>query len=216
MTAEAPATLRTFVAIELPDGVKEGLAAAQRAWRAAAGPGGDVGGGARDGVRGAAVKWVEPAGIHLTLKFLGATPAHLVADIERELEWGLTSVRAFRLELGEAGVFPGPRAPRVLWVGLRGDLETLGRVGDITEATIAPLGYPTEARPFAPHLTLGRVREDARPEERRRLGEAVARLRPPTASFVVDAVSLIRSERGPAGARYTRLFALPLRHPKPG
>jgi RNA 2',3'-cyclic 3'-phosphodiesterase len=198
-TAGTRSTIRTFVAIDLPSDVKSILADVQAEVRRF----------------GAPVKWVDPAGIHVTLKFLGQTQANVISDIERELEWGLNALRAFDLTLGEPGVFPTARAPRVLWIGLGGDLPSLHRAHDIVDESIAPLGFPSETKPFAPHLTLGRVRDGATPDERRRLGDAMTALKvPPSRPFHADEVTLMRSDLSRAGARYTPLFTIELRERK--
>src|SRR5207244_3693023 len=106
------------------------------------------------------------------------------------------------------GFFPGPRVPRVVWLGLEGDLERLTAVRDALETAIGPLGWPTEARPFAPHLTLGRLRPQASPAERAGVGRALGQVwAPDPVPFAVDQVSLMLSEIGPTGARYTQLAA---------
>ncbi len=198
--------LRTFVAIELPDGVLAALEEVQAALSARA---------ARAGV-GRGLKWVGASGIHLTLKFLGPTGASLVPEIERRLATGLAGQRSLSLGLAGLGVFPSSRAPRVLWVGLAGDLVGLGEIQRLVEGAIAPLGYPTESRPFSPHRTLARVGDAVGPADRQVLGELVRAFdRPPSASFVAAEVSLMRSELSPAGARYSRLFGVPLL-PGPG
>ena len=201
-TGGQPRFIRTFVAVEMPSEIKAVLRTAQDEFRR-------IGGSALP------IRWTDPDGFHLTLKYLGMTRAELISDVERELEWGLLEHRAFALALGATGVFPNPHAPRVLWVGVRGDLATLAAIRDVAQRAIAPLGFPTENRPFAPHLTLGRFREEATADERRRLGAALAHLAlPPTEPFRVEAVTLMRSDTGPAGARYTPIFALPLRERK--
>lgn len=193
--------IRTFVAVELPADVLEWLAQVQaglmdRATRAGIGRG---------------IKWANPSGIHLTLKFLGATPRELVPEIERRLAKHLAGQRRLALETAGLGVFPGYRAPRVLWVGLTGDLAELGTVQRLVEEAIAPLGYPTEARAFSPHLTLARVGESMGPAERQLLGEVVRGVTARASRrFEVGEISLMRSELSRAGARYSRLLAVPL------
>jgi 2'-5' RNA ligase len=192
-------TLRTFVAIELPAEAKAAIAAAQDALREVL----------RDG--GPAVRWVNPAGAHLTLKFLGDTPESAVPGVDAALRAALAGTAPFELWTGAPGCFPSGRAPRVLWLGLDGDLAPLTSARDAVEAAIAPLGWPTEARPFSPHLTLGRLRPEASPAERAGIGKAAGTIWPPPPTRIpVPAVSLMRSEAGPQGARYTRLVEVSL------
>ena len=192
-------SLRTFVAVELPDQVRAAIGSAQAELRGAL------------GARAGAVRWVDPAGAHLTLKFLGDTPESAVPGIEVALRAALAGASAFALRTGALGCFPSGRAPRVLWLGLDGELEPLTAARGAIEAAIAPLGWPTEARPFSPHLTLGRLRPDASPAERAGIGKAAGAIWPPPPTpLAVAAVSLMRSELGPRGARYTRLVEVSL------
>ncbi len=191
-------TLRTFVAVELPQDVLAALGRSQRSLDAR--------------LRSRALRWTRPEGIHLTLKFLGDTPTELLPEVERRLQESLAGVPPFGLELAPLGVFPNARATRVVWVGLAGDLQALAEIQRRVEDSIAPLGYPTEKRSFSPHLTLARVADTATADERRDVGSAVATAAPPPRTrFEVGEVSLMRSQLGPGGARYTRMLAVPLR-----
>ncbi|MGH2459354.1 MAG: 2'-5' RNA ligase family protein, partial [Chloroflexota bacterium] len=106
---------------------------------------------------------------------------------------------------------PGPRSPRVVWLAVLGDLTALGACQRRVEAATVPLGFPAEARPFKPHLTLGRVRETATSGQRAAIG-ALPATWPATTSraFPVASVSLIQSHLGPGGARYSRLAGIRL------
>jgi len=187
--------LRTFVALELPPEVKRLLTATQASLRPAA----------------RAVRWVDPAGAHLTLKFLGPTPEDGVEPVGAALRAAAEGHGSLRLATGRPGAFPSTRAPRVLWLGLDGDVARLGQLQQKVEAAIVPLGYPSEGRPFSPHLTLGRVRQEAGNAERLAVGAAVAAAAaPPPIAFELDEVSLMLSELSPRGARYSRLLTVPL------
>jgi RNA 2',3'-cyclic 3'-phosphodiesterase len=182
--------LRLFIALELPPEVHATLSIAQAAL-------------ADQGLR---VRWVDPAGAHLTLKFLGATRPEQVVPISFALRRAVAAFEPFDLRTTRLGVFPDPRAPRVVWLGIMGDLNRLDALQRAVEAAIAPLGFPTERRGFKPHLTLGRVIKDAPRVEVLRVGQAVAASRPvPAAHWRVSRVSLMRSDLQPGGARYTRV-----------
>lgn len=188
--------LRCFVAIEIPPPIKSLLAQLQQGLRA-------EGGGK--------VKWVEVGGIHLTLKFLGNVVSEKVPAIIHALSSVGQSATPFSLALGEMGVFPNPRRTQVIWVGLKGDLGSLQELAQGVERALSPLGFPAENRPFTPHLTLGRVREDASPGERTRLGEkAMATRTAPAPPFEVSRFNLMRSQLTPQGAIYTPLASIPL------
>lgn len=204
MTAQdEPETIRSFVAIELPPELRTWCEAAMARAREKLGP------------AASAIRWVSPEGIHLTLKFLGAVPTAQLPLLIEQLEAQLAEQEPFSLQIGQLGVFPGPRAARVLWLATLGELAALERCQQRVEAATVPLGYPGEKRPFRPHLTLGRVRETATPTERATIGALPANWPAETSPpLTVSRASLMRSHLGPGGARYTRVAELPFR-PRP-
>ncbi|MBI4333397.1 MAG: RNA 2',3'-cyclic phosphodiesterase [Chloroflexi bacterium] len=183
--------LRTFIAIELPEEVKTELEALQRKLGLHREPG---------------VSCVKPASTHLTLKFLGNTPVDKLKDIQETMRSVTAAAGPFVLELKGVGCFPNTRQPRVVWVGLTGGEELLS-IQSLLEGEIEKLGFPAEARAFAAHLTLARVRDNCSPEARRRLGETVAALDyHPGVKFTADHISLIKSVLKPSGPEYTTLY----------
>ncbi|MHB1005620.1 MAG: RNA 2',3'-cyclic phosphodiesterase [Chloroflexota bacterium] len=197
------AQVRTFIALELPDEVKAALAQVQTDLRAAA--------QRRQLPLGAALKWVEPEGIHLTLQFLGGVETDLVPDIERAVEEAGAGVSAPGLGLQTVGAFPNPRQPLVLWVGLAGDVYAVAELQQRVRSNLGNLGFAPEARPFSPHLTLARLREQASQDERRAVATLVATGVPvPAVTFVARRLNVMKSELHPAGARYSALHTIVL------
>ncbi len=138
---------RLFVALEPPEPVRRRLAAVSEGIRRAAGKAaGDV-------------RWVADENLHLTLQFLGAVPEERVAAVQGVLAAAATSARPILLEVKGAGGFPNARRPRVVWLGLSGEVAELAHLAADLGRRLAPLGFPPEARPFAAHLTLGRSRD---------------------------------------------------------
>jgi 2'-5' RNA ligase len=185
-------TLRTFIAIELDRDLKAGLERAQDLLRQQVAP--------------ASVRWVRPESIHLTLKFLGDTPSEKVDLIAEALARASARISPFIFTVGRLGCFPNPRRPRVVWAGLQDPSGSLARLRDAVEAEVAPLGFPTEARPFSPHLTLGRVQNRASKSEVLEIGTAV--LDSPIAAIgqmTVTGVAFIKSDLRPSGPIYTTL-----------
>ena len=163
------------------------------------------------------MRWARPEGVHLTLKFLGDIEASAVDAISRAMARAAQGVAPLELALAGTGAFPTARDPRVLWVGLKGDVESLARLQGRLDAELAPLGFPKEARAFSPHLTLGRVRDGAARGERQRIGDAIATARLPNeARWRADSLSLMRSTLAPAGAIYQRIAQIGLTPPLPG
>ena len=188
-------TIRCFIAIELPAEVLRTLADLQMRL----GKGSDR-----------AAKWVVPEGIHLTLKFLGDTPAGQVAAVTDAMRRVAEQHAPLALSLAGAGCFPDAGRPRVIWAGLAGDLARLSALQDGMQSAMAGLGFVREARAFTPHLTLARMRDLAPTEDLRRLGSAVSALQVPRVALVANEVALIRSDLLPSGAVYTILARAPL------
>jgi RNA 2',3'-cyclic 3'-phosphodiesterase len=157
---------------------------------------------------GRALKAVEPENLHVTLKFLGATDPDLVAEIQKIAESAASGQTRGQLTLSGLGVFPHLHRPNVVWVGLEGPgAKTLSALAASLEVSLEPLGFAREQRPFAPHLTLARVKAKP-PPSLRTLLERHAKTVFGTAS--VEEIELIRSEPGPDGSRYTVLGRCPL------
>ena len=186
--------LRLFIACELPEDAKQGLGRIQEGLK-------------RDGAE-RLLRWVRPEGVHLTLKFLGAVPR---SDVERLKNALAPAIEPFALTLRPAtiGTFGGARM-RVVWVGLEGDIDALAALAGRVDAAVAPLGFERERRPFAAHLTLARVRDQAGDEERRRLALQIRGYRlPALPSMTLSEVALMESRLGPGGSAYHRLAVFP-------
>jgi len=196
--AHNPEQIRSFIAIELPEEARKGLARLRKELE-------------RDEHR--FVKWVDPGGIHLTLKFLGNIPSKRITEITEAMEEAAQGISPFHLEISGLGAFPSLRQARVLWVGIGGEVDKLSRLQQNIDSALAVLGFANEERSFVPHLTLARIRQGASPPDRRSFGELVG-----SAVFEdkyhikVEAISLMRSQLTPAGAIYTCLSAVGLGH----
>ncbi len=189
--------IRSFIAIELSGEVKKTLTRLQNRLKS--------------GCR-APVRWTEPDGTHLTLKFLGDIDPGISGKITAAMAEAARGVHPFHLAVSGLGVFPDPRRVRVVWVGITGDLEKLTQLQKSIESALSPLGFMTEARPFTPHLTLGRVRDQARPDERQSLGQLVpGTVNESECRFDVNSVHLIKSQLTPQGPIYTRIGSVELK-----
>lgn len=188
--------IRSFIAVALPPEIRDKLALIQGRLRAGT---------------PVPVKWVEPGSLHLTLKFLGNISAGLTGRITAVIGEAARGELPLKLGIDGLGVFPNPRHVQVVWVGLSGDVTRLVDLQKRLETALTPLGFNPERRPFAPHLTLGRVRDQATPPERQALGELVAATGfEDESSFLIDAVYLMRSQLTREGPIYTRLSSVKL------
>jgi 2'-5' RNA ligase len=185
-----PELIRTFIAIELPKTVQDGLVQLQARLKKEKPP----------------VRWVAPDKIHVTLHFLGEIPPAEVEAISAMTVRVVAGAAPFEIEATGTGVFPNSNRPRVIWVGIDGDMEKLEALHARLGRELEALGFPLEKRPFSPHLTLGRVRDRSSLSEVRALGTAVGRLEIPSLGrWRVEQILVIRSDLRPEGPTYTPL-----------
>lgn len=192
-------TIRTFIAIELPDEARQVVTQVQNRLKGLAPP--------------HTVRWTTSQNIHLTLYFLGDIQTGEVDPIIAALQTSARTAHPFALTLGQLGCFPTLRRPRILWIGVHGDTKPLialrQRLGAALQTAI---NFTPESRPYAPHLTIGRVNAGVPARHSQQLSQtleteqAVGRL----VEFEVDHISLIKSELKPTGSIYTPLAHIPL------
>ena len=179
--------MRAFIGIGLPEDTRAALAQLQDEL----------------GESGADVKWVAPASLHVTLKFLDE-----ISDEQRLAVEGLLGRLAARepsltLGVAEVGAFPSVTAPRVVWVGFSGGQEAVARIAQAIEREGATINLRREERPFAPHLTLGRVRSSRNLAAlTQRLGAIKWQPPPP---WRVSSLTLYQSVLGAHGPSYSVL-----------
>jgi 2'-5' RNA ligase len=153
------------------------------------------------------VRWVRPESIHLTLKFFGDIPERDVANISAVAGKAAAGVRPMDLAIGGAGVFPDPHRPRIIWLGMNGDVARLTTFQQGMERALQEIGFPREERPFRPHLTLGRIKT---PKGLIGLTGVLEKGETYTAGrFTASGLGLFKSDLTPRGAIYTRLAGYP-------
>ena len=138
-----PTTTRTFIAIEMPVKVKDMIASHVERLK---------------GLVPQGVKWVDPQTCHLTLAFLGNVPNGRLPTLFRIMDTVATDSSPLHLKTGLLGAFPNPRRPRVVWLGLEGDTQSLALTHRRLQDTLEADAFPREQRAFKPHITLGRAR----------------------------------------------------------
>ncbi len=177
--------MRAFIAIELPEELRNRLAHEQTRFRAVAPD----------------ARWTRPDGIHLTLKFLGEISDEQVAQVKEALE-EIRSFEPFTVRAKGFGFFPDARRPRVFWAGLDAAPE-LAQLAARVDSAMATLGFAPENRAFSPHLTLGRFK-DPRPQPKLQAliaeqGEGAL------GEFAVSEFYLWESKLSPQGAQYRKV-----------
>ncbi len=192
--------MRLFVALDIPDPIRDAIAAYV------------------DDLRRAApdAKWVRPESYHITLKFIGEwrRDVHEVIDALQKVEAPPAAVT-----IRGNGFFPTPRSPRVFWVGIEGDAN-LGPLAHEVDDVCSALGIEKESREFSPHLTLARSGSGSprpRKDERavpsmKRLAERIAATPSPDFGAIhATEFFLYESKLSSGGAKYTKLKSFPLR-----
>jgi len=158
------------------------------------------------------LRWVDPAGIHLTLAFLGElTNEQLVAAMQAA-ELAAREVPPFDYRLSHPGIFGSPRQPRVIWIGIDEPTSRLVQLHQALNQELEQRGFEVDKRPFSPHLTLSRIKAPLKPDEQQRLQRLVAgkNVVSSSSTYHVRDLSVMKSELSRTGARYTTLQDVPL------
>lgn len=180
--------MRIFIAIELSEEIRNSLALIQTHLK----------------YSGADVKWVEKDNIHLTLKFLGDINDEKCELVKSALDKIAKSTRPFGISIKDIGAFPNIDYPRVIWVGLdKGANESKTLAVNINEE-LSKIGFQKDSRPFAPHLTIGRVRS---PKNKAALKEKMLGYEfSAVSSQRIDSMFLFQSTLTPKGPVYAKLL----------
>ena len=191
---EKDKTIRTFIAIELPAKIIDGLKEIQDELK--------------DGTN--KVTWVKPENIHLTIKFLGDIEADKIDSIAGLLKSAAAKNRSFDISVKGVGGFPTIDNPRVLWVGIEEGNVNLSALYNNIEDALSTIGFEKEERPFKPHLTLGRIKFL---KDRKGLKEWIERFKDITlGQYMVDSICLFQSMLTPEGAVHIKLKKIELTH----
>jgi 2'-5' RNA ligase len=104
------------------------------------------------------VKWVNPGNIHLTLKFLGYTPKDITNDINKVISKIVSTYSSIELNINGTGCFPNSDRPRILWLGVDGELKPFQKLVKDLNSELEKMDFPIEEKDFIPHITLARVK----------------------------------------------------------
>ena len=192
--------MRLFVAVDVPPEVRTRVDALSARLRRAASR--------------ADVRWSSTETMHVTLKFLGEVPDARVPAVEQALAGVAAAHPPLSLAAAGAGGFPSASRPRVVYVGILGQIDELVRLAGAVDAALEALGFAGERRAFRGHLTVGRVRSPrgagARPAALRAEAGAAA------GTWTAAELVLYRSRLHPSGARHEAVARLPLAGRAPG
>ena len=196
MTDSTSDQVRLFIACEIPEDVKEDIGKVIETLR---------------GRSGSAVRWIRSEGVHVTLKFLGEVPIKKLPSVKLAIQEATVGHSPFELEFSNIGTFGGREGLRIMWVGIAGDVLRLEALVRAVNAAMSVVGFEPERRPFRPHLTLGRVKDEIPTRQRAEIEVAVAKMAVPSTSWRTTQVSLMRSRLTSAVASYEVIASFPLR-----
>ena len=182
-----PPNIRTFIVLELPPSVISLLAKVQEDLKSMR----------------LRAKWVRPENIHLTLKFLGNINSADIDKIGGAMMETVDDFVGIDLVARGVGVFPEIKRPRVIWVGLGGQIQSLFTMQRLLEDNLAGLGFKKEKKPFKGHLTLGRCRQTINPNTIRQFLREYADLA--SEKFTARRIILFKSDLKPTGPVYSQL-----------
>ena len=188
--------LRAFIAVELPPEIRQTIWETTSRLRKES---------------GVLVRWVSPENMHLTLKFLGDISPSNVDLLSEMLHAETDLFKCFDLQFSGLDSFPSLKRPRVIYIGIQApaSLEAIQRG---IESASRRLGYESEKRGFAPHLTIGRVRQNITAMEQQVIRHALEDAKVDSLGNArVDSVELFKSDLRPTGSVYTRLYSALLR-----
>jgi 2'-5' RNA ligase len=183
-------TVRAFVALPCPPGLRQAISLQLAEWRAIDAP----------------IAWVDPASAHLTVRFLGSADIQRLDALGDRLGELAASADRIHARPGATGAFPGWDRPRVLWLGVESG-GAIERLAGAVEAAAREVGFDPEERAFTAHLTLGRVRGQ---RGARRAVPPVRGWAPAGPAEPIAEMVLFQSQLHPSGARHIPLARYPL------
>jgi 2'-5' RNA ligase len=190
------AAWRLFVAISLPENVRDEIEKVQEEMRSA--------------VPGDFMRWTKREQFHLTLKFLGNVAASRVAELTEVLREACRPFGPMRLRAERIGFFPDMRYPRVAWAWVHDEKEVLPLLQRAIEVSTQPFTSERSEKDFRGHVTLGRTQGIKRPQAEILSKFALGMIGRFFGEWKADRVELIRSELSSGGSRYTTLATVPL------
>lgn len=158
------------------------------------------------------IGWEKTEKLHLTLKFLGETNEKQLDDLTNILEKTAAQFSAFKLQIAGTGVFPGPGNPRILWLGVTDETNSLSKISELLETKCASVGFKREKRKFKAHLTVARLRE---PHKSREIAEKHIENNFESVEFEASEIVIYESKLQPAGSVYETISKFEFAKSKP-
>jgi len=187
---------RIFIAVQLPDGVIQKITRISNYFQTQ--------------LPQRALKWVETENLHLTLRFLGEIPEKSIDKVQQVMAQVAKGQKSFELSISGLGMYPHPKQPRTIWLGVQGAKPMIALQSQLEDA-LESIQIERENRPFNPHLTLARIRDRTSREVAHQIGETLASFKVDSlGAFPVSQIHLVESQLTPQGPIYTTRFTAPL------
>lgn len=187
---------RLFVAIPIPDPVRDEMLAVQRELQSLAPHG--------------TVRWTKPEQFHLTLRFLGDVPSRRVEDLRESVRAVCAGAPVLSLSARGVGFFPNARSPRVVWVGISDGKECLADLQRKIEWAVRPFTQEPGGEHFAGHVTFGRFKRIKRLDIKELIAKTEAMKDRIFGEWTAQEIEIIQSELSATGPRYTPLATIRL------
>lgn len=178
--------IRTFIALEIPDIVLDEIITVRNTLLTG----------------NEKIRWENKAKLHVTLKFLGDTDQNKAVEIFSSIHQSAKKYSKFNLELDRFGFFNSNKIPRILWTGLKENLELEKFVKEI-DILCSEFGFEKEKRKFKPHITMLRIKD----------GSIIKNLLPfdnyklPDTKFIGEKITMFESTLTQKGSFYKPLIS---------
>jgi len=190
-------TIRSFIALEIPKNIISQIRQVQNDIKAYDFKAHDI-----------KIRWSRPENIHLTLSFLGDIDESQILMAKNAIKVSSTQYTPLNLSAKRVGVFPNMKRPKVLWIGLGGQIDILSAIQKKLNQNLERSGFNIEKRPFKGHLTIGRIKGGKLPGL---FGDVINQYNDfKTENFICREVVLFNSDLKPTGPVYNRLFSAEL------
>ena len=148
------------------------------------------------------IRWLHKDQIHLTIKFLGDTTEDSINDVRHVMQKVADEFKPFNISIQKTGCFPKIERPRVMWIGVSGELDKLYQLVEKIQKKLNPLGFPKDEKKYHPHITIARAKypQKKTPDISTFLNTSFDPI-----PFPIKKVQFISSELFPNGPVYTIL-----------
>jgi len=181
--------MRLFIALEIPQKVKEEIAAIQKKLKT-------------ENISG---RWVKPEITHLTLVFLGETAPNKIGNIKKILNGASTQISPINLWLEKIDAFPSPGKAKIIHLPLKGEVGKLNALILKIQKSLIKQKVYFDKKPFVPHLTVGRLKKP------QNLTLLLSKIKIPHREFFSNKLNLIQSILTPQGPIYKTLRSFDLK-----